>query len=118
MSRHASGLKAWVVQRATAAYLAVFCLYLLGHFTLNPPASHAELLTWVTQPLVEAGLLLFIPILLAHAWIGIRDILIDYLQILSARVVVLSLFAFMFIASGLWAMKAVIAAGVHAGIVA
>lgn len=115
MSRHASGLKAWVVQRATAAYLVLFCLYLLVQFTVAPPADQPALLAWATRPLVQAGLLLFVPVLLAHAWIGIRDILIDYLQVLAARVLVLALFALVFIASGLWALKAIIVAGVQAG---
>lgn len=114
MSRQASGLMAWVVQRATAVYLGLFLGYLLIHFTLQPPVDHAALKAWVTQPLVSAGLLLFIPVLLAHAWVGIRDVLIDYVHPLGTRVLLLSLFAFCFLASGLWALKAIIAAGLTA----
>lgn len=114
MSRQASGLMAWVVQRATAVYLGLFLGYLLIHMTFAPPADQAALKAWVTQPLVSAGLLLFIPVLLAHAWVGIRDVLIDYVHHLGARVLLLSLFAFVFLASGLWALKAIIAAGLNA----
>ena len=84
MSRQASGLKAWLVQRVTALYLAIFLAYLLGHFALNAPADHAALLAWVNRPLVAGGLLLFVPVLLAHAWVGIRDVLIDYVHPLGA----------------------------------
>ncbi len=45
MSRRASGLKAWVVQRATAIYLALFGVYLTLHFALDAPADHAALVS-------------------------------------------------------------------------
>lgn len=114
MSRQASGLMAWIIQRATAVYLALFVLYLVIHFTLNAPADYSALHAWVTRPLVAGGLLLFIPVLLAHAWVGIRDILIDYVHHLGARITLLSLFAFVLLASGLWALKAIIGAGIAA----
>jgi succinate dehydrogenase / fumarate reductase membrane anchor subunit len=111
MSRQASGLKAWVVQRASAVYLALFIAYLLLYFTLAPPADHAALAAWASRPWVSAAFLLFIPLLLAHAWIGIRDVLIDYVHPIGARVILLGLFALMLLGSGLWAMKALIVAG-------
>lgn len=112
MSRQASGLKAWVVQRASAVYLALFIVYLLLFFALDPPADHAVLATWAANPWISAAFLLFIPLLLAHAWIGIRDVLIDYVHPTGARVILLTLFALVLLGSGLWAMKALIAAGV------
>jgi succinate dehydrogenase / fumarate reductase membrane anchor subunit len=111
MSRQASGLKAWVVQRASAVYLALFSVYLLLYFALDPPADHAALADWAASPWVSAAFLLFIPLLLAHAWIGIRDVLLDYVHPIGARVILLGLFALMLLGSGLWAMKALIAAG-------
>lgn len=110
MSRKASGLKAWAIQRATAVYLALFSLYLLLHFAFAAPADYEAWRTWVAGPWVSLGLLLFVPVLLAHAWVGIRDVLIDYVWHTGARVLLLSLFAFVFLASGLWALQALIIA--------
>jgi succinate dehydrogenase / fumarate reductase membrane anchor subunit len=114
VSRQASGLIAWLIQRATAVYLALFLAYLLIHFTLEPPADHPALLAWVNQPVVSGALLLFVPVLLAHAWVGIRDVLIDYVHSLGLRLGLLSLVAFVLLASGLWALKAIISAGLMA----
>lgn len=111
MSRQASGLMAWIIQRATSIYLALFLTYLLIHFVLDAPADHAELVAWVAHPVVALGLLLFVPLLLAHAWVGIRDVLIDYVHALWPRIGLYSLVAFVFVASGLWAFKAIITAG-------
>lgn len=113
MSRQASGLKAWVVQRITAIYLAAFSIYLLFFFVFSPPADHLAWRTWVAQPWVSLGLLLLVPVLLAHAWVGLRDILIDYAKPLALRVGLLSIAAFVFLASGLWAMRAIILVGLE-----
>jgi len=110
MSRRASGLKAWVVQRVTAVYLALFGTYLALAFVFAPPADHAALVNWVTGPWVMLGLLVFIPVLLAHAWVGIRDVFMDYVKPIGGRVLALSLIAFLFLASGLWAAQALIVA--------
>lgn len=110
MSRRASGLKAWVVQRITAVYVALFGVYLTLHFLFAAPANHAALLEWVRRPWVALGLLVFIPVLLAHAWVGVRDVLMDYLRPIGLRVGALALLALLLLASGLWALQAVIIA--------
>ncbi|MEA1049953.1 succinate dehydrogenase, hydrophobic membrane anchor protein [Lamprobacter modestohalophilus] len=108
MSRRASGLKAWLVQRVSAVYLGLFGLYLALYFAFAAPRDHTQLAAWASSPWVAVGLLVFIPLLLAHAWVGIRDVLIDYIKPIGLRVGLLSLFALVFLASGLWALQALI----------
>jgi succinate dehydrogenase / fumarate reductase membrane anchor subunit len=110
MSRRASGLKAWFLQRATAVYLGLFGSYVGLYFMLSPPADHAALVQWASSPWVSLGLLLFIPILLAHAWVGIRDVFMDYLKPVAVRAAAMTLMGLVLLASGLWAAQAVIAA--------
>ncbi len=114
MSRQASGVMAWVTQRVTAVYLAFFLTYLLFHFLFDPPADYLELRAWVAHPQVSAGLVLMVPLLLAHAWVGIRDVFLDYVKIVGLRVVLLALVAFLFVGSGLWAFKAIVIADITA----
>ena len=108
MSRQASGLRAWTLQRISAVYLGIFLLVLLHRFGFHPPADFAAWRGWVATPWVSIGLMLFAVSLLLHAWVGIRDVLIDYVRPIGARVALLSLFAFLLIASGLWALQAVL----------
>lgn len=115
MSRQASGLMAWLVQRATALFLALFSVYLLIHFLFDPPADHSALRAWVAEPVVSVGLLLFVSLVLIHAWIGIRDVLIDYVPLLGLRILLMMLFVFVFLASGLGAFKAIVTAGLGGG---
>jgi len=113
MSRSASGLKAWLVQRVSAVYLALFLTYLAVHLVLSPPADHAQWSAWVARPWVSLGILVCIPLLLAHAWVGIRDILMDYVKPLGARIGAMAFFALVYLASGLWALQAILSLGVR-----
>jgi len=112
MSRQASGMRAWVFQRVTAVYLLFFFPYLILKFVTNPPADHVALTAWLSHPGVSVGVLLFVAALLLHAWVGVRDAVIDYVHPIAARVSVLSLLAFALAACGLWALKVVVLAQV------
>jgi succinate dehydrogenase / fumarate reductase membrane anchor subunit len=107
MSRQASGFKAWVIQRVTAVYIALFVLYAVVHFAVDAPVDVAAWRAWMASPVVSMALLLFFAALLMHAWIGIRDVLIDYVHPLSIRVVVLSAFATALIGTGLWVAQVI-----------
>lgn len=93
MSRAASGLQAWWLQRVSALYLALFSLILIGHFIFNPPLSYADWKAWVAEPLTNTGLLLFLVALVIHAWVGVRDVLVDYVKPPVVRIALLTLIA-------------------------
>ena len=103
MSRTATGLRAWVVQRATAIYLGVFFVYLIGHWLVAPPADYAAWRAWVGHPVMNVAAVLFVLALLLHAWVGMRDILIDYLHPTALRVGLLGVIGLGLIACALWA---------------
>jgi len=108
MTRKVSGFRAWVVQRLSAIYLATYLLYLAGHFALSPPESYIAWKAWLSSPLVSVGLALFFLSLLLHAWIGIRDVVIDYVHQLVIRLCVLSVVAITLAASGFWILRSLI----------
>ncbi|MEW8625348.1 MAG: succinate dehydrogenase, hydrophobic membrane anchor protein [Candidatus Thiodiazotropha sp.] len=112
MSRRASGLRAWFLQRASAIYLILFFLYMLLHFIADAPADHVAWQSWVAQPLVGFGLLLFFASLLLHAWVGIRDVVIDYVHPTAIRVSVLTVIGFVLIGCALWVLQVIILAHV------
>jgi succinate dehydrogenase / fumarate reductase membrane anchor subunit len=112
MSRRASGLRAWFLQRATAIYLILFTLYLLQQMIFNPPADYAAWRDWVAHPLVSLATLLFFASLLLHAWVGIRDVIIDYVHPTAIRVSVLTVIGFGLVGCAAWALKIIILAQV------
>ncbi|MGD8908105.1 MAG: succinate dehydrogenase, hydrophobic membrane anchor protein [Chromatiales bacterium] len=110
MSRQASGLRAWFLQRVTAIYLILFTLYALQHMIFNPPADAIAWQAWVAQPGVSLGLLLFFASLLLHAWVGIRDVIIDYVHPTTIRVSILTVIGFALVGCAAWALKTIILA--------
>jgi succinate dehydrogenase / fumarate reductase membrane anchor subunit len=110
VSRKASGLKAWAVQRVTAIFVGLFTLYLLAVFLASPPADYAAWTSWVGGPVVSVLLLLYVASILMHAWIGVRDVVIDYVHPIAVRATVLGLVAMALIAMGLWSAQALILA--------
>ncbi len=110
MSRRASGLRAWFLQRATAIYLILFVLYTLQHLIFCAPADYAAWREWVAQPLVSLTILLFFASLLLHAWVGIRDVIIDYVHPTAIRVSVLTLIGFVLTGCAIWALQIIILA--------
>lgn len=105
MSRGAQGLRAWLVQRVTAVYLALFTLYLLFHFLTAAPEGYREWHAWTAQPPVAVGLALYTISLLMHAWVGVRDVLIDYVHSLGIRLTLLGAIAFVLLGCGFWALR-------------
>lgn len=106
MSRKASGLKAWAVQRLTAIYIALFSLYLLAVLLFAAPADYAGWRAWIGGPVVSVALLLYVVSVLMHAWIGVRDVLIDYVHPIAVRAALLGVIALSLVAMGLWAAQA------------
>jgi len=108
MSRRASGLRAWLLQRSTAVYLGLFCLFLVLHFLLEPPTGVEQWRAWVGQPWPATGLMMFCAALLLHAWVGLRDVLIDYVRLSAMRIVLLGLAGAGLIACGLWFLQVIL----------
>lgn len=90
MKKALSGLNAWIVQRVTAVYMLMFCVFLLIHFAFDAPRSYADWRKWVATPLVLVTTALFFIALLVHAWVGLRDVLMDYVKPLALRITVLA----------------------------
>lgn len=88
-----TGLPAWLVQRASALYMLLFLLALLAFFGLHPLHSYAQWRHWVAHPASTLALGLFFAALLAHMWVGLRDVLLDYARPAGVRRALLVLVA-------------------------
>jgi succinate dehydrogenase / fumarate reductase membrane anchor subunit len=80
MSWRAQGLRTWIMQRLTAVYMVV---YLVGFAMFLPETAEINYETWrglFGYPLVNIATGFFSLALLYHAWVGVRDILIDYVR--------------------------------------
>jgi len=102
------GLRPWLVQRISAAYIALFLVYLvMTTFSINL-FSAANWRGWVAWPGHNIAMGLFIISILWHAWIGVRDVILDYVGNVFSRLLLLTLVALVLLGSGLWGIRALI----------
>lgn len=88
-----SALPAWLAQRLSAVYMLLFLLYALARWDLAPPAGYAAWRSWVLGGSMRLPLALFVVALLLHAWVGLRDVILDYIHLMPLRVGALGLVA-------------------------
>jgi succinate dehydrogenase / fumarate reductase membrane anchor subunit len=99
-----------LLQRITAVYLGCYLVYLMVHFSLQPAHSYEQWHAWVSQPLVAIVSAGFILAMLAHGWVGMRDVVFDYVHTVSLRLIVLTLIGLLLAGSGFWALRVLILA--------
>jgi succinate dehydrogenase / fumarate reductase membrane anchor subunit len=68
------------MQRLTALVMAAYTVFLAGYVLWCPPASYADWRGLFTGPFVRLATMLFFLALLYHAWVGVRDIIMDYIK--------------------------------------
>ncbi len=99
------GLRPWVIQRVSAVYIALFILYCLYSLLTADSHDYAAWHGWIYQPLHTTLVGIFVIALLFHAWIGMRDVVLDYVHNIMLRIFVLGLLLGILIGSGLWTFR-------------
>ena len=103
--RVASGLRAWTIQRLSAIYMLVFIVYAGFNLLTVENAGFEAWQSWISHPLNNIAVGLFMLSLLFHAWVGARDIILDYVKPFAFRMVKLTSLALYLIAMGIWAFN-------------
>lgn len=84
-----SGRRAFVLQRLSALVLLAYFTAGALRLALGPPVTYVQWQTWSAQPLAAATLLVLVAALLGHVWVGIRDVVLDYVHSPGLRLAVL-----------------------------
>jgi succinate dehydrogenase / fumarate reductase, membrane anchor subunit len=74
------GMRDWLAQRITGAITAVYTVIILVLFLKNTPFTYATWKALFAQGWMRIATLLFALSLAWHAWVGARDILMDYIK--------------------------------------
>ncbi len=72
------GLQDWMAQRATAIIMAVYTLILLGAFLLGTEFSYEGWFRLFSQQWFKIATFVTFLALVYHAWVGMRNIWMDY----------------------------------------
>jgi succinate dehydrogenase / fumarate reductase, membrane anchor subunit len=96
------GLGDWLLQRITAVVMAGYTLFVIGCLVAGRPASYADLKAMAANGLFRIATMLFFVALLYHAWVGMRDIFMDYVKPTGLRLALLALVGLVLVAYLIW----------------
>lgn len=101
----AYGLRDWLGQRVSAVFMLVYIGLIMGFVLLNHPLDYAVWKGWFAHGWVRMLTVLFWLNLCLHAWVGMRDILMDYVRQAGMRLALEALVLFALAAYLIWAVQ-------------
>jgi succinate dehydrogenase / fumarate reductase membrane anchor subunit len=86
------GLREWHLQRTTAIALIPLGLYFVASIVRLASASQVTAAQWLSSPVPALMTIFFLAALFAHAYVGLRSVLLDYVhtraRLVSAQLLV------------------------------
>ena len=99
------GWKDWLAQRVSAVVMAAYTLLLLGIALYHGGIDYPLWTALFAHPVFRIATLLFGLALLWHAWVGLRDILMDYAKPAGLRLTLEALTVIALIAYAAWLVE-------------
>lgn len=90
-----SGLYDWVIQRVTAVIMTAYLIFIVAYILCNPELDYAQWQGLFGQLWMRIFSLITLISIVAHAWIGLWSVVMDYLtdRLLGNKALILRLFA-------------------------
>ena len=111
MSWRTGGVRPWIIQRLSAVFMVVVLVYFTLALVAGGANNFNEWQQWMASPIWNVIVIMFWIALITHAWIGVRDVCMDYLYMDALRVFVLACFAFYLIAMLIWMLRIMLLVG-------
>lgn len=99
------GLKDWLAQRVTALVMAIYTMMFAGILLICPPQHYGDWRALFASQWLRIATFLFFVSLFWHAWIGMRDILMDYIKPTAIRLGLEIVVAVVLVAYAGWAIQ-------------
>jgi succinate dehydrogenase / fumarate reductase membrane anchor subunit len=72
------GMRQWLTQRLTAVVMAIYIVFILIYMVVHQPSQYETWRAAISPIWFRFSTLLFFICLCIHAWLGVRDVLRDY----------------------------------------
>jgi succinate dehydrogenase / fumarate reductase membrane anchor subunit len=96
------GLVDWLAQRVTAVVMILYTLLVLGAIAWHGGLDHAAWKALFAHQAFRVATFLFVAALLYHAWVGMRNISMDYVKPLALRLPLQAAIVAALVAYGGW----------------
>ena len=99
------GLRDWLAQRVTAVVMILYTVLLVVMLLKMPQFDYASWRGLWLAPLMRIATLLFLLSLFVHAWIGMRNIFMDYIKCTGLRLSLYAAVILALVAYTAWAVQ-------------
>lgn len=99
------GLRDWLAQRVTAVVMAVYSILFVATLAICAPAGYEDWHAIFSWQWMRLASLVFLLSLFWHAWIGMRDIFMDYIKPAGLRLACHVLVLLLLVAYAGWAIQ-------------
>ena len=96
------GWRDWLIQRVTAVVMLVYTLFFLAVIIALPPLDYDRWRVLWQLSVMRYATLFFLISALLHAWVGVRNIFMDYVKDTGVRLVLYVLVILTLLAYGTW----------------
>lgn len=99
------GLRDWLIQRVSAVVMALYSVVFVGYLLMQDHVDYDVWTSLFSSQWVRTFSLLFLLSLFYHAWIGVRDIVMDYVKPTSVRLVIHTLVILALVVYVIWSIQ-------------
>ncbi len=99
------GLRGWLIQRVSAGVMAAYTLLFVLILVFAPPAHYGAWQALFAHQAMKIASFLFLVSVFLHAWVGMRDILMDYAKPTGLRLALEVAVALTLLAYAGWALQ-------------
>ena len=99
------GLKDWLAQRITALFMAVYAIAFTGILLACTPRHYADWRALFGNQWMRIATMVFFISLFWHAWIGMRNILMDYVKPTGVRLGLEATVVLVLVGYAVWAVQ-------------
>lgn len=99
------GLRGFLVQRVTAVVMAVYTAFALVMLATLPRFDHAGWTSLWTMPSVRYATFAFVVAVLLHAWVGLRNVFMDYVHPTGLRLTLYIIVIVALVMYGAWSIQ-------------
>ena len=99
------GLRDWLAQRVSAAVMAVYVLAVVVYLLMQRSFGYDIWIELFSGNIMRSFSLLFLLSLFYHAWIGVRDIVMDYVKPAGIRLLIHVLVILALVLYTIWSVQ-------------
>lgn len=99
------GTRDWLYQRATALYMLLFGVAAFVYLLVQAPSDYPAWRALLKHSPIRIATLIFFLALFVHSWVGMRNVLMDYVRNTGARLALHAIVITTLVAYFFWAVQ-------------